>query len=222
MKKSVQQDITRDIIEGMLVAFVSIGIALLSAPYLPDKIPIHFNVHWHPDGYASARVGLLLLACMPVFIWTLITAFYWLATTECGKLRLDEASAKWVRLLRVFIALFMISVEASIVAFALGWLSSPRIIFMPMLGLLFIAIGMSLPHLTPNWVAGIRLPWTIISESVWRRTHRIGGYGFIALGASALFLPLMPTWTDLMWFITFLVFTVVTICYSYCLYRMCR
>lgn len=201
--------------------FISVSIALLSAPHLPRKIPIHFNAQWHPDGYASKLVGLLLLAGMPPFIWVLITAFYWLAMTERGKLRLDEVSARWVCLLRLFIALFMISVEASVIAVAFGWLNSPRIVFMPMLGLLFIAIGLALPHLRPNWVAGIRLPWTIVNESVWRQTHLIGGYGFTVLGVLALFLPFMPTWVDLMWFAILLMFVVAIIGYAYCLYRMC-
>lgn len=214
--------IQRDIGEGLFVLLISVGIALLSMPHLPSKVPIHFDLNWHPDGYASKAVGLWLLAGMPIFIWVLITVCCWLAITEGGALRLDEASAKWVCLLRLIIALFMISVEISVIAVALGWLNSPRIIFMPMLGLLFIAIGAALPHLRPNWVAGIRLPWTIVNESVWRRVHSVGGYAFSALGFLALFLPFMPTWMDTLWFATLLVLVAAIVCYAYWLYRVCR
>lgn len=213
--------IQRDIVEGLFVSLISVGIALLSMPHLPSKVPIHFDLNWRPDGYASKAVGLWLLAGMPIFIWALITVCYWLAVTERGALRLDEASAKLVCLLRLFVALFAISVEASVIAVALGWLSSPRVILMPMLGLLFIAIGAALPHLRPNWVAGIRLPWTIVNESVWRRTHLVGGYAFTAFGFLALLLPFMPTWMDILWFATFLALIVGIVCYAYCLYRAC-
>ncbi len=214
--------IYRDIVEGLLVVLVSVGIGLLSVARLPSKVPIHFDVSWRPDGYATKPLALSLLMGMPIFIWVLITACYWLAITESGSLRLDETSARWVRLIRLFVALFMISVEASIVAVALGWLDSPRVVLIPMLGLLFIVIGEALPHLRPNWVAGIRLPWTIVNESVWRRTHFVGGRSFMVLGSMALFLPFMPTWMDVVWFAILLTFIVAIVCYAYFLYRVCK
>ena len=34
----------------------------------------------------------------------------------------------------------------------------------------------------PNFFLGIRTPWTIADAEVWARTHRIGGWAFMALG----------------------------------------
>jgi uncharacterized membrane protein len=40
---------------------------------------------------------------------------------------------------------------------------------------------------------GIRTPWTLSSDEVWRRTHRVGGRWFVAAGfvivLTSLFLP---------------------------------
>src|SRR2546427_7244662 len=42
-------------------------------------------------------------------------------------------------------------------------------------GLLFIVLGNSLARVQPTWFVGIRTPWTLSSDTVWRKTHRTGG-----------------------------------------------
>ncbi len=51
-----------------------------------------------------------------------------------------------------------------------------------LLGLMFIMLGNLLPKIPSNFFAGIRTPWTLSSEEVWRKTHRCGGICFIAAG----------------------------------------
>src|SRR6266581_3323404 len=41
-------------------------------------------------------------------------------------------------------------------------------------GLLFIVLGNSLARVQPTWFVGIRTPWTLSSDTVWRKTHRTG------------------------------------------------
>ncbi len=50
------------------------------------------------------------------------------------------------------------------------------------LGLLFVVLGNYLPKIPRNWFIGIRVPWTIASEEVWKRTHRLGGWLFVIGG----------------------------------------
>ncbi|HDM23196.1 MAG TPA: SdpI family protein, partial [Methanomicrobia archaeon] len=38
-----------------------------------------------------------------------------------------------------------------------------------------------------NWFIGIRTPWTLSSEDVWNRTHKIGGKLFKVLGLVVIF-----------------------------------
>jgi uncharacterized membrane protein len=37
-------------------------------------------------------------------------------------------------------------------------------------------------RMRPNWFMGIRTPWTLSDDTVWRKTHRVGGYLFTAAG----------------------------------------
>ena len=45
-----------------------------------------------------------------------------------------------------------------------------------LVGAALVAIGNELPKVRPNWLWGIRTPWTLGSLRVWQRTHRVAGY----------------------------------------------
>ena len=49
-------------------------------------------------------------------------------------------------------------------------------------GLLFVVIGNFLGKVRKNFFIGIRTPWTLASDEVWSRTHRLGGWMFVAGG----------------------------------------
>lgn len=49
-------------------------------------------------------------------------------------------------------------------------------------GLLFIIIGNYMPQIKSNFFMGIRTPWTLSSETVWQKTHLLGGYTFVIGG----------------------------------------
>ena len=63
-----------------------------------------------------------------------------------------------------------------------------------LLGVCFALLGNYLATVQPNYLVGIRTPWTLESPAVWARTHRVGGRVFCAAGlllaVLALVLPL--------------------------------
>jgi uncharacterized membrane protein len=85
-------------------------------------------------------------------------------------------------------------------------------------GLLFVVIGNYLGKVRKNFFIGIRTPWTLASDEVWNRTHRMGGKLFMLSGViiwlgALLRLPL--TWT-----VGVAVgLVLIPVVYSYFLYR---
>jgi uncharacterized membrane protein len=81
-----------------------------------------------------------------------------------------------------------------------------------------VIIGNYLGRVRKNFFIGIRTPWTLASDEVWNRTHRIGGRLFILSGViiwigAILRLPL--TWT-----VGVAVgLVLIPVVYSYFLYR---
>jgi uncharacterized membrane protein len=152
-------------------------------------------------------------------LWAILTVCFWLAGTEKGQLRLDEEGLRWVKWLWSLLGLTLVVLHGGMLAVGIGWLSSPRPILMPTLGLLFLAVGKVLPHLPRNWVAGVRLPWTVLDERVWMPVHRVAGWGFLLLGLGFLVAPLLPFWWDFVPFVGVLSLPLILFGYSYWLYR---
>ncbi|MDX1444523.1 MAG: SdpI family protein, partial [Gammaproteobacteria bacterium] len=50
------------------------------------------------------------------------------------------------------------------------------------MGGLFIVLGNFLGKTRKNFFIGIRTPWTLASDEVWIRTHRLAGWLFVAVG----------------------------------------
>jgi uncharacterized membrane protein len=57
-------------------------------------------------------------------------------------------------------------------------------------GLLLAVMGNFLGKITRNFFVGIRTPWTLASEEVWMRTHRLGGKLFVLAGLAMFALAL--------------------------------
>jgi uncharacterized membrane protein len=87
---------------------------------------------------------------------------------------------------------FMLIAHALILATGMGFAVRIDRLMPAGIGLLFIVLGNYLTRVEPNWFVGIRTPWTLSSDAVWRKTHRTGGWlmvigGFVV--ASLAFLP---------------------------------
>ena len=87
-------------------------------------------------------------------------------------------------------------------------------------GALFVVLGNLLGKVRPNWFFGIRTPWALSSAESWSRTHRLGGWLFLALGlltmASAL---AVPRWSIAVMMALLLAATVGLAAYSYVVWR---
>jgi uncharacterized membrane protein len=75
---------------------------------------------------------------------------------------------------------------------ALGWGIDMTRTVVAVIGVSFVAIGNFLPRIRSNWWMGIRTPWTLENERVWRETHRLAGWTFVAGGVLAICAVLLP------------------------------
>ena len=78
-----------------------------------------------------------------------------------------------------------------------------------------------LPRARPNWMFGIRTPWTLSNERVWERTHRFGGYLMFAAGVVVLVGALIVQGAASSWLIiaSVLATSIGSMAYSYVAWR---
>lgn len=210
---------TREVFESLFWVGLCFLLGLIAYPYLPEKVPTHFNAQWQPDGWMSRETVLWFMPLMLAILWGVLTLCFWLASTEKGQLRLEPSDLKLLFGIRTLMGAFMVAIHAATLAVGLGWLSSPRPIILPAIGVLFITIGNILPKLKRNWVAGVRLPWTLVNEEAWRVVNRTAGYGFMVIGVLFLLSPLLPPRFDLVFLGLIFVFILAIIVQAYIVYR---
>lgn len=60
------------------------------------------------------------------------------------------------------------------------------------IGILFYYIGILMEHAEINWFIGIRTPWTLSSDMIWKKTNRLGGKLFRIAGIVTLLGAFFP------------------------------
>ncbi len=119
----------------------------------------------------------------------------------------------------VLFLLYMLLFHFQIILWNIRIEISPNETLPIMLGILFFYVGVLCEKAKRNWFIGIRTPWTLSSERVWEKTHRIGGKLFKIAGVISFAGVLFQSYSLL--FILVPVFSVAayTIVYSYVEYR---
>jgi uncharacterized membrane protein len=81
-----------------------------------------------------------------------------------------------------FILTFFFSFLAAYILYTSKTESINPILLYGSMGALFAIFGNYFQTVRPNYFIGIRTPWTLENEQVWKKTHRLGGRLWIAGG----------------------------------------
>jgi uncharacterized membrane protein len=105
-----------------------------------------------------------------------------------------QAFMKEYNMMMALICGFLYYIFILMIASNLGYSFDFGQFLSPAFGILFLFLGHIMQKAKQNWFVGIRTPWTLSSEKVWDKTHRIAGSLFKAAGIVAilgLFLPVL-------------------------------
>ena len=190
-------------------AFIASAIAY---PRLPETIPTHWNMDGQPDGWSSRAFGALITPVILLFVWGFARVLP----------AIDPRGANYAKFGGAFEAifdslmLFLLGMHIVLLRAGLGYPVQIQRIAPFGIGVLLIVIGNLLPRCRPNWFVGIRTPWTLSSDRVWEKTHRIGGRLFVAAGfliaVAALF---WVQWVHVVLITSILLATAAVLIYSY-------
>jgi uncharacterized membrane protein len=172
-----------------LLIIAAVVASIVAYPSLPERVPTHWGVNGEVNGWSSRFWGAWLMPLMMGFIWIIMRAIPHIDPRK-------ENYRKFIGMYEVFISVtlaFMLAMHIVVLKAATGSHISIDKFVMAGVGTLFVAIGFFLPRVHPNWFVGIRTPWTLTSDLSWKRTHKVGGPLFMALGliaiASAFVMP---------------------------------
>ncbi|MBF4518027.1 SdpI family protein [Flavobacterium sp. ANB] len=155
------------IIGIVLTPFVYLAIIWDS---LPQRVPIHWNYKGEIDNWGDKFSLILMLLLLPVLMYVLMTFI----PKIDPKNRISLMGGKFYQL-KFFLVLFM-SVVALLIVYATKERSvnNPNLVF-ALLGVLLIIFGNYFKVIQPNYFIGIRTPWTLENNEVWKATHAFAG-----------------------------------------------
>ena len=169
---------------------VVLALAASAAAYgrLPERMPTHWNAAGEVDGYGSRLMGALLLPGVMLLTAALVPL---LPRIDPRGAAYEEFRPTYHLVMNGVLTLLLV-VHLVVLASALGHdVPATRIVLVGV-GLLLILIGALLPRMRRNWMIGIRTPWTLSSDRVWQRTHRVGGVLMLAAGVVTALAAALP------------------------------
>ena len=204
-----------------IIVLTLIAIALIAGlslwNQLPDQMASHWNANDQVDGYISRFWGVFLMPLITLGMFVLFLVVPGIDPLKANIAQFREA-------FNVFIALmvaFMLYIHGLTLAWSLGYQDfKMSAAMLPFMGILFIAIGYLLRQAKRNFFIGIRTPWTLSSDTVWDKTHRLGSVLFMVSGAFAIlggfFGGMTAVW---LMFVPLIGSSLFLVIYSYILYR---
>lgn len=197
-----------------------IGIILLGAyvlwayPGLPDPMPTHWNAAGEVDGYSSKPVGAAFIAGIPVLSFLI---FKLIPVISPRGFR-TESFTGTLNIIMVATVVFGCVLGLGLIRASHDTSVNISSFVYVAVGLLFVVMGNFLGKVRKNFFLGIRTPWTLASDEVWAKTHRLGGWCFVIAGVfMAIMGVVAPTST---WFIGAIVaIALVPVVYSFFAYR---
>lgn len=169
---------------------IQILVAVIAYPFLPALVPSHWNAAGQIDSYMPKLLILVLFPAMSAAIYVLIRVLVGLGPV-LGRQN-QRATLQIVNLILVGELLLFLVIELITIAAAFHIILNVLFIVNIILSIFFIFIGNYLGKIRRNFWAGIRTPWTLASDTVWERTHRVGGWLFVGIGLLGLLMSFVP------------------------------
>lgn len=206
------QKITAAITGLVLLSFI---LSIYFYPQVPEKMATHWNSQGEVDGYMSKLWGLFF---MPLVITGIVIMFLIIPKIDPKKENIAKFRKYYDRFI-VILILFMIAVHLQILLWNAGIKISPNSVLPLGIGLLFYYIGILTENAERNWFIGIRTPWTLSSDRVWKKTNRIGGKLFKIAGMAAILGAFFPEYAIYFILVPIMVIAGLTVVYSYIEYQ---
>lgn len=172
---------------GLAMTAAMFAVGLVLQPRLPEKMPMHWNAAGQVDRFGSQSEALFFTPAIALFVLLLMWGLPQLSPKGKGvEAFQDQYDTVALVIIGFMGAIHLVTLTASFQKLNVGALIIGGV------SLLFVAIGNVLGKTTRNYWMGIRTPWTLESDSVWEKTHRMAAKTMVGgglLGALFSFTP---------------------------------
>jgi uncharacterized membrane protein len=200
---------------------LSLGLVLLAFAMsavlynrLPELMPTHWNAGGEANDFTPKPWGPFMLPLVMAGVYLLLLV---IPRISPRGYRIESFQRVFeIILTAVMTFLFLITVLALLAG--IGMPVPMNGVIQAGTGLLLVVLGNFMGKLTKNFFVGIRTPWTLASDEVWLRTHRLGGKLFVVAGIG-LFVSGLVGGGAVPLLVAIVIAAGIPAIYSYVLYR---
>ena len=197
----------------LLVLFFAVGI--FSYPKLPYRMASHWNAKGEADGFMPRFWGVFLFPLISVGLFLL---FILIPLIDPLRKNIERFRSYYDNFILIFMIFFFYIYLLSLL-WNLNFRFNMNIMLIPAISILFYYVGVVVGHAKRNWFIGVRTPWTLSSDLVWKKTHKLGGKLFKFLALLILISLFFPNEFALIVLISVLAVSFYIIVYSYFEYQ---
>ncbi len=213
-----EQNPKRTVATVWILAAVSILIALIVYPHLPDPMPTHWGLEGKPNGWSPRWFGAALIPGMII----LFAILFPILERIDPKRNQYALFRKPYAAIQIALAAFFVYIES--LMFYAAMVPAHNDIIGPgitvAMGVLFIILGNYMGKIRQNWFIGLRTPWTLEDPEIWNKSQRLAGWMFV-LGGIAILITGLTVHSQIALFVlmmsTVVLISFVPLIYSYVL-----
>jgi uncharacterized membrane protein len=185
---------------------------------LPEQIPAHWNVVGEADRWMAKEDVFGVFLLVPLIMVGLIIATLVLPWLSPKPFEVDPFRSTYAYIMALVVALLGFIHMTILWASLQPGLPLVRILIAGIF--LFLALmGNVLGRVRRNFWIGVRTPWTLASEKVWIRTHRVTAWLFVAMGLFGF--VAIAAGAPVAWcFMGVMVVALISVVYSLVLYKV--
>jgi len=197
------------------IVIISFLVGLYFYPQLPDQMASHWNIKGEGDGYMTKFWGTFLMPFMMIFMLFL---FLFIPRIDPLKKNIEKFRKYFDSFILVFL-LFFLYIYLLTLFYNLGYQFNMGQFMLPAMGILFYYCGVLIKNAKRNWFIGIRTPWTLSSDKVWDKTHKLGAILYKTAGILAFVGILFPDYMLWILLVPLIGSAIFLIFYSYFEYK---
>ncbi len=201
------------------IALLTLIAGLVACFQLPADaiIPLHWDIDGNIDRSTASHSAFFLIPAIQLFIIILFAIVLAIDPRQ-------ENVRKSIPAIRVMMtsAIILLAVVQFIMissSFNMNIIGMEAL--MAAMGILFMVLGNYMSKLRSSFFFGIRTPWTLSSDYVWKKTHRLAGRLFLLAGTIIFVMSFLVTIKIISFIImaTILPAAIIPVVYSWLVWR---
>ena len=198
-----------------IIPLISLLIAAVAYPSLPEQIPAHFNFNGVPDNYEAKWFVFVI----PILSFILTAMAEFMPKLDPKQESYDKFP-KAYQLIHWLTNLVLCGSNVFIILYSLGYEFNIGYIVSPMVGIMLMTIGNYMPKFKQSFFCGIKTPWALVDEENWYKTHRFGGKLWVIGGILFILAPFLPEAVlPIVFGIGLIILVILPYAYSYLIFR---